>query len=91
MSKEKIYDEQVNPLMALIIKICRENKIAFVADFGLDDDLHCTSADLCDSHDPSAAQLKAFELLKPQRAFAMAETIETLPDGRKKVSLRRIS
>lgn len=89
--KEKIYDEQVRPLMAQIIKICGKNKIAFVADFGLDDDLHCTSADLRDSHDPSAAQLKAFELLKPQRAFAMAETTTTLPDGSKKIILRRIS
>lgn len=89
--KEKVYDEQINPLMAQIIKICQKNKIAFVADFGLDDDIHCTSADLRESHEPSEAQLKALKLLKPQRAFAMAQTTETLPDGSQHITLRRIS
>ena len=89
--KEKIYDEQINPLMAQIIKICTANNIAFIADFGLEDDLHCTSANVSDVCEPSDAQMKAWQLLKPKRSFAMAETIETLPDGSKKISLRRIS
>jgi hypothetical protein len=45
--KEKIYDEQINPLMASIIEICREHKIAMFATFQVpnegDPDLVCTS------------------------------------------------
>ena len=36
MTKEEIYDEQINPLMAQIINICKVNKIAMIADFALD-------------------------------------------------------
>ena len=89
--KEKVYDEQINPLMAEILEICKRNRIAFLADFALDEGMHCTSAILEDDCNPSDAQLKAFGLIKPQRAFAMTETHTTLPDGRKKISLRRIS
>lgn len=89
--KEQIYDEQINPLMDKILRICREHKIAFIADFALGGDLKCTSAMLSDDHEPTQAQLQAWALLKPQTAFAMAETIETLPDGSKKITLQRIS
>ena len=65
--KEQIYDERIAPLMTQIIATCKEYKIAFLADFLLDDDLHCTSADLRDDHEPAENQLKAFELLKPMR------------------------
>jgi len=36
MSKESVYDEQISPLMAEIIKICKENKIPAFCSFGLD-------------------------------------------------------
>ena len=48
--KEKIYDEQISPLMTEIIKICKENKIAFFANYrlGFDEeageDLLCTTS-----------------------------------------------
>ncbi len=32
--KEKIYDEQISPLMQQIIKVCKEHKIPLFADFG---------------------------------------------------------
>lgn len=91
MSKEQIYDDEIFPLMGRIIKLCQEHKIAMIADFGLDDDLHCTSATLEPDSEPSLSQLNAWELLKPKRSFAMAITEETKPSGDKKITMRRIS
>lgn len=91
MSKESVYDKQINPLMAQIIAICREHKIAMICDFALDDDLRCTSALLSDDFAPVDGQLEAYELFRPKRPFAMAITEETKPNGDKKVTMRRIS
>ena len=51
--KERAYDEQINPLMAHIIQICKEHNIPFVASFQLataeDDEegeFFCTSCSL---------------------------------------------
>jgi hypothetical protein len=42
--KEKIYDEKINPLMAQIIEICKENDIQTLCTFGLNNDgLICTT------------------------------------------------
>ena len=89
--KEKVYDAQISPLMAQIIAICKKNKIAFIADFHLDGDMSCTSAILRDSDDPTPKQIEAFELLKPRQTFVMAVTEETLPDGKTRISMRRMS
>lgn len=47
MNKEAIYDEQIDPLMAQIIAICREHKIPVVAVFHTpnedDQDLFCAT------------------------------------------------
>ena len=89
MSKEEIYDEQINPLMAQIIEICKDNKIAFLANFRLEEDLVCTSAVLEPDCDPSPQQLEAFDILyKREPVFAFAETIETKPDGTKHITIR---
>lgn len=41
---EKIYDEQINPLMSKIIEICKEYDIHMIASFALnDEDLVCTT------------------------------------------------
>ncbi len=40
MNKEQIYDEKINPLMAEIIKLSRENQIPVVAFFDLKEDEH---------------------------------------------------
>ncbi len=90
MSKEEIYDSQIEPLMAQILAICKKHKISLIADFGLDDDLHCTSALLEDYYSPSDKQIRALNILKTDETFAMSEIIETLPDGTKKISIRRI-
>lgn len=48
MSIEQVYDERVSPLMTQIIAICKEHKIAMVAQFAIpiqdDPDLCCTTA-----------------------------------------------
>jgi hypothetical protein len=90
-SKEEVYDQKISPLMSAILEICKAHKIAMLADFALDEDLHCTSALLREDHGASAAQYKALDLLKPKEPFVMAETIETLPDGTKRVTIRSIS
>lgn len=52
MDLEKIYDEQVAPLMAQVIEIAKKHDMPFVASFQLTDDqdedgpLMCTSANL---------------------------------------------
>jgi hypothetical protein len=47
MNKEQVYDEKIDPLMAQIIAICQEHKIAMLATFDIPptpgDDLCCTS------------------------------------------------
>ena len=34
--KEKIYDEQISPLLKQVIEICKEHKIPMIANFGFD-------------------------------------------------------
>jgi len=47
---EKIYDDQINPLMIKVIKICKDNNIPLVSSFQLDyleesdNHLKCTTA-----------------------------------------------
>ena len=36
MTKEQVYDKQINPLMAQIIEICKRHKIAHFCSFSLD-------------------------------------------------------
>lgn len=68
MSKESIYDAEINPLMAKIIEICKREKIAMIANFSIpnDDDpnLVCTTALLEDSYSPTKDQLSALQILR---------------------------
>jgi hypothetical protein len=91
MTKEEIYDAQISPLVKQIIEICKAHKIALIADFGLDDDMHCTTSLLADEYLPSDSQLEAHAALRPKPIFALAETVETKPDGSKNITIRRIS
>lgn len=89
MSKEQVYDEKIFPLMGEVIRICKEHKIAMLADFALDDvDLHCTTALLADEFGPSEEQIHAYRLFKPKKSLAVAITEETKPDGLKKITIR---
>ena len=42
-NKEKVYDEQIAPLMSQIIQICKDNDIPMFADFQYSDTDFCTS------------------------------------------------
>jgi len=72
--KEAIYDEKIAPLMTQILAICQEAKIPMIADFGLGDDLHCTSALLDEAWEPSPGQVRAFEALRPKPGIIFAIT-----------------
>lgn len=89
MTKEKVYDDQIEPLMRQILAICKEHKIAMLADFTLDDDMKCTSALLSDEYRPTPNQLKCLEMLRPSRSghFSVTEMIETKPDGSKVITI----
>lgn len=67
-SKEQVYDEEIAPLMATILEVCKREKIAMVAQFSTpnesDPDLVCTSALLEKEHDPTRDQLAALSILK---------------------------
>jgi len=91
MTKEDIYDAQISPLMTQVIDICRSYKIALLINFRLADDLQCTTALLAAEYEPSEQQIDALAILKPQPAFALAETTVTQPDGSKRITIQRIS
>lgn len=67
MTKEEIYDQQINPLMAQVIEICKQNRIAFVATYSIpspdDEGLQCTSALLEDDCEPPNQYLEAMRLI----------------------------
>ena len=69
MTREQIYDSQINPLMAEILRICQENKIPMLADFDLSSEsnegLKCTSQLLNPEWRPGSEMLAAAHLLKP--------------------------
>jgi hypothetical protein len=72
MNKEQIYDDQISPLMAQIIDICREHKIAFLASFFIpteeDADLRCSSAMLGAEFEPPEEFTRAWREIRPSRS-----------------------
>lgn len=73
MTKEEVYDSQINPLMDQIIDICKKHAIAHVATFALDDDLLCTSFDIPEDA-PHEFQEIARVLFPEQRGALMVTT-----------------
>lgn len=80
--KEEIYDEQIFPLMAQVIEICKRHRIPMLFDVALgceseDDDgqLKCTTVLLDDEYEPSPEMLQAYEHIRPKRATFAAFTI----------------
>jgi hypothetical protein len=69
MNKEQIYDEQINPLMAKIIAICKEHKIATVASFAIptdeDEGLMCTTALTTPEYEPPDVLRQIVNILYP--------------------------
>lgn len=78
--KEQVYDDEIFPLMKQVIAICKEHKIAMLADFALgfdeesQSDVKCTTVLLEDDYEPTDEQLEAYDHLRPKQQF-MAFTI----------------
>ncbi len=64
-TKEEVYDARISPLMAQIIAICREHKIAHVCAFTLDveEGLCCISANTSEGFEPEERLLAAARAL----------------------------
>ena len=69
MTKEQVYDEQIHPLMAQVIAICEEHKIANVCSFCLDreEGLLCSTVMTEDDFDPPEAFREMARQLFPSR------------------------
>jgi len=80
MNKEEIYDKKINPLMAQIIAICKEHKIAMVASFAIGhegrDGLMCSTFMTTDEFRPSSEQLRAVAILRPRPGALMQWTVK---------------
>lgn len=87
MTKEQIYDEQINPLMAQIIAICKEHKIANVLTFSLDaeTELLCTTCNIEEDTEPPEAFLQMVSILFPSRRSPLMVTVNH-DDGSKTIN-----
>lgn len=65
MTQEDIYDRDIDSLMARILAICKEHKIAMIASFSLDGVMCCTSALLTDDYDAPDSFMLALAAIKP--------------------------
>ena len=72
MNKEAIYDSEISPLIAKVIGICKQHKIAMIMSFAIptddDPDLSCSTALLSDEYEPQSGQIKAFDAMMPRQA-----------------------
>ena len=80
--KEAIYDKEISPLMKQIIAICKEHKIAMVAQFAIpnesDPDLRATTALTVAEYEPPKSMVAAVSLLKKGfMAFTTTAPIST--------------
>ena len=79
MTKEEIYDSQINPLMAQIIAICHKHKIAMLASFSIptpdDARLACTTALLSKDFEPPHQFLEAAASIRNPSAPPMHITV----------------
>jgi hypothetical protein len=85
-TREEIYDNEINPLMAKIIGICKEHDIPLVAAFQINDDrspepdgvMLCRTV-LTYGENVSERLHQAARELKPKHPTFMAFTISTRP------------
>ena len=87
MNKERAYDEKINPLMAQIIAICKENKIAMVCTFSIGDEkdpgLLCTSVLTTKEYAPPEEYIEMVKLIYRESPVTM---INVTDEGGKIVS-----
>jgi hypothetical protein len=81
VTKEQVYDEQINPLMAQIIKICDEHNIPFVFSAQLTTDeededgaMLCTSCNLPDDAHPCLKEAASIIYLQRPKTLSMIIT-----------------
>lgn len=83
MNKEQIYDEQVEPLMAKIIEICKANKIAMVATYAIPNDedpnLRCTTALVDETGERPHDLQRALLAVRPPAPAVVALTVKLEP------------
>lgn len=70
MDKEKIYDDQIAPLMAKIIEVCKANHIAHVCSFCIGEDWFCSTLNISEETDPPDVYKEMVELLYPPKSVA---------------------
>lgn len=100
---EKVYDEQISPLMTKIIEICQEHRIPMVASFQYansetEGPAFCTTImvggpNTQEVRYPAASNLlKAAAILKPKKPFvaAFAEWESTAENGEKTIHIKRL-
>lgn len=84
MTKEDLYDTHISPLMAQIIALCKEHKIAVYAAFDLadedNDDLGCTTYIHDDTTLPAFLE-KHSPLMRKLRPVAPVDIITRNGDG----------
>ncbi len=81
--KEAVYDNQIAPLMAQIIALCKEHKINMIADFclgpeadadadGFGQDVFCTTSLPVDASDEAGVKRvnDVYRVLRPRSVFA---------------------
>lgn len=86
---ESIYDNRIAPLMDEIIDICKTNGIPMAATFEYAEDNFCTT--VIPQEGQAERMTKVQQAMRRERAYAFAETIVTKPDGKKEITIKRIS
>jgi len=99
--RERVYDEEITPLVAKILEICKRAEIPMIADFELDPvegeppetPLKCTSMLISDETTHCPNMKRAARLLSPKAHYenTLAITEETSPSGDKKITVRKVS
>lgn len=94
--KESIYDEQIAPLMAQIIVVCKEHRIPLVAQFqyaGADEEKAPAYVSTILPFEEASADFKQLIQLIHQtipRPMVLTETVVTAPDGSKRITIGRV-
>jgi hypothetical protein len=94
-SEEAVYDEKIAPLMSQIIAICKEHEIPMVATFQyatFDEGgpAYCTTT-LPNGRASEHIRDMAHRIRPRRPIVALAETTVTHPDGRREISIRRVT
>ncbi len=81
MTKEEIFDEQIDPLMRQIITICEKHRISNICSFALDDDedseLICTTTLIKEDCNPPEYYKDIMQILFPPEFNGIPYRLET--------------